>query len=105
MALGQTLTLIDCKKRVTAIKKCLHHLKKNTPRVVILHLDEIRFSLGETMSIEKGFSLVSVYGDSPCTHWDERKFGNRQVILVAGSDRQNYNLVFLELGEMLDSAT
>lgn len=102
----QALKPIDCKKRVAGAKKCLNLLKKKPPGIVILHLDETPFSLGEMVTTETGFHLAKACGDatdSTVHYGKERHFANLKVMAVFGSDGQKCDLVFLEAGERLDA--
>ncbi len=102
----QALKPVDCERRLQAAQKCLNRLKKKPPNVVLLHLDETPFSLGEMVSNETGFYLAKASGDSPSAHYGkERHFANLQVIAVVGADGQKCDLIFLKPGERLDSET
>lgn len=105
--LRQTLKPIDREKWVICTKKCLNVLKKKPAEVVILHLDETPFSLGEMVTSETGYYLAGACGDaddSTIHYGKERHFANLQVIAVVSSDNQKCDLIFLEAGEGLDSA-
>ncbi|QQP36616.1 Uncharacterized protein FKW44_021769, partial [Caligus rogercresseyi] len=87
----------DKEKRVAGAKK-----------VVILHLDETPFSLGEMVTMDTGFYIAEACGDADDTtvhYGKERHFANLQVIAVVGSDGQKCDLIFLEDGQRLNSFT
>ncbi|QQP35431.1 Uncharacterized protein FKW44_023659, partial [Caligus rogercresseyi] len=98
----------DKEKRVAGAKKCLNQLKKKPKEVVILHLDETPFSLGEMVTMDTGFYIAEACGDADDTtvhYGKERHFANLQVIAVVGSDGQKCDLIFLEDGQRLNSFT